>query len=172
MRISRQDSNVVLITNCFVQLSAFISVCDFIFIFIWVFVPYNRILKMGKIRRSQTKLGKSPPNLSVRPRNFFWDQNGATEIEKGILKLDPILGELTCRFCYFQCYQKRRMTAHIIEEHSDENETKLDHPESNPSTPKSNLGQYEGNFSWNQLFAFILFAKVNFREINFWIPFI
>ena len=100
---------------------------------------------MGKIRRSQTKLGKSPPNLSVRPRNFFWDQDGATEIEKGILKLDPILGELTCRFCYFQCYQKRKMTAHIIEEHSDENETNLDHPESMPSTPKSNLEQYEGN---------------------------
>ena len=102
---------------------------------------------MGKIRRSQTKLEKSPSNLSVRPRNFFWDQDEATEIEKGILKLDPILGELTCRFCYFQCYQKRKMTAHIIDEHSDENEaeaTTSDHPES--TTPKSNLEQFEGNF--------------------------
>ena len=109
---------------------------------------------MGKVSRSQTKLGKSPPNLSVRPRNFFWDQDGATEIEKGILKLDPILGELTCRFCYFQCYQKRKMTAHIIEEHSDENDAegkKLDHSESIHPTPKSNFEQYEGNYSRNQL---------------------
>ena len=62
-------------------------------------------------------IGKNS-KIGPSPTKSFWNLTKNNNSGKGFFKSDPILGELTCETCLYQCYGATKMKKHIKINHS------------------------------------------------------
>ena len=56
--------------------------------------------------------------IGPSPTKSFWNLNKNNNNGMGFFQSDPILGELTCETCLYQCYPTKQMLRHIETRHS------------------------------------------------------
>ena len=74
-------------------------------------VDYEEYCTKSLVQPQRPKV-EPDPDRPV-PSKFFWEMGGKNS-EIGFIQFDPILKELTCATCFFQCYGQVSTSSHSI----------------------------------------------------------